>query len=123
MEFSSQHVCSAASAYQLDEIAIGQASLVAQRERLSQARLATRSCSLPLQCAFLMYAPGDDQHVVQLWMGDWVDYSRCVHSKITRMFLFIAMESADSSLGRLDYTSLSQQALVEMLIDGIRSKK
>ena len=35
------------------------------------------------------------------------------------MFPFVSRQFADSSLVRLDYAWLSQQALVEMVIDGI----
>ncbi|KNH04475.1 leucine-rich repeat protein [Perkinsela sp. CCAP 1560/4] len=39
------------------------------------------------------------------------------------MCSLVFLQSADSSLGRLDYASLSQEALMEMLIEGIENKE
>ena len=38
-------------------------------------------------------------------------------------FELLFFDTVDSSLGRLDYTSLSQQALMEMVIEGITQKE
>ncbi|KNH05225.1 hypothetical protein XU18_3709 [Perkinsela sp. CCAP 1560/4] len=37
-------------------------------------------------------------------------------------FEFVFLDALDSSLGRVDYASLSQQALMEMVIEGITNK-
>ncbi|KNH04576.1 hypothetical protein XU18_4206 [Perkinsela sp. CCAP 1560/4] len=38
-------------------------------------------------------------------------------------FESVFLDAVDPSLGRLDYASLSQQALMEMVIDGIANKE
>ncbi|KNH06613.1 hypothetical protein XU18_2564 [Perkinsela sp. CCAP 1560/4] len=38
-------------------------------------------------------------------------------------FELVFLNTADPSLGRLDYASLSQQALMEMVIEGIANKE
>ena len=38
-------------------------------------------------------------------------------------FALVFLNTADPSLGRLDYASLSQQALMEMVIEGIANKE
>ncbi|KNH08124.1 hypothetical protein XU18_1290 [Perkinsela sp. CCAP 1560/4] len=38
-------------------------------------------------------------------------------------FALLLLGTVDSSLGRLDYASLSQQALMDMVIDGITNKE